>query len=195
MQSLDAVTAMTPVVAELERLGVRYYVGGSLAASIYGLARTTLDVDLVADLKSEHAAPLAVTLQPAYYISQPMILDAIARKSCFNVIYLANSFKVDVFVSKGREYDSTAFQRVRRDTFDFEHSSDQFFFPSSEDVTLAKLEWYRLGNEASERQWRDIIEVMATQQNILDRPYLAYWSDQLGVADLLAKALREAGAE
>jgi len=195
MQSLDAVTAMTPVVAELERLGVRYYVGGSLAASIYGLARTTLDVDLVADLKSEHAAPLAVTLQPAYYISQPMILDAIARKSCFNVIYLANSFKVDVFVSKGREYDSTAFQRVRRDTFDFEHSSDQFFFPSSEDVILAKLEWYRLGNEASERQWRDIIEVMATQQNILDRPYLAYWSDQLGVADLLAKALREAGAE
>jgi len=195
MQSLDAVTAMTPVVAELERLGVRYYVGGSLAASIYGLARTTLDVDLVADLKSEHAAPLAVTLQPAYYISQPMILDAIARKSCFNVIYLANSFKVDVFVSKGREYDSTAFQRVRRDTFDFEHSSDQFFFPSSEDVILAKLEWYRLGNEASERQWRDIIEVMATQQNILDRPYLAYWSDQLGVADLLAKVFKEAGAE
>ena len=55
MQSLDAVTAMMPVVAEFERLGVRYYVGGSLAASVYGLSRTTLDVDLVADLKREDA--------------------------------------------------------------------------------------------------------------------------------------------
>jgi hypothetical protein len=191
MQFFDAVTALIPVVAQFKRLGVRYYVGGSLASSIYGLARTTLDVDVVADLRREHAAPLVAALQPAYYVSEPMILEAIARKSCFNLIYLANSFKVDVFVSKGRDYDLTVFQRIRRDTLDSGEGSEPFFFPSPEDSVLAKLEWYRLGNESSERQWRDIVEVMMAQHNILDRAYLAHWAEQLRVADLLKKAFQE----
>jgi len=192
MQSFDAVTAMIPVIAEFERLGVRYYIGGSLAASIYGLSRTTLDVDLVADLKREHAASLTAALQPSYYVDQGMIVDAIARKSCFNVIYLPNSFKVDVFVTKGREYDLEAFKRIRRDSFDPDEPSSQFHFPSPEDVVLSKLEWYRLGNEASDRQWRDIIEVLMTQRDGLDRAYLSHWAGRLRVADLLAKAWKEA---
>jgi hypothetical protein len=194
MQSLDAVTAVIPVVAALTRLGVRYYIGGSLAASIYGLARTTLDIDLIADLKPEHATPLTAALQPAYYANHDAIRDAIVRKSCFNVIYLATSFKVDVFVPKGREYDRVAFQRVREDNFGTGKPSDQFWFPSPEDVVLAKLQWYRLGDETSERQWRDIAEVLGTQKDVLDRRYLAKWAAELNVADLLAKAWKETEA-
>ena len=123
-----------------------------------------------------------------------MILDAIARKSCFNVIYLANSFKVDVFVQKDREYDRTAFQRARWDSLVSGEPPPQFRFPSPEDVVLAKLEWYRLGDEASERQWRDIIEVMMAQGKVLDRSYLVHWAGELRVADLLAKAWKEADA-
>jgi hypothetical protein len=195
MQSLDAVTAMIPVVAQFKRLGIPYYVGGSLAASIYGLSRTTLDADLVADLKPEHAALLTAALQPAYYVNQNMILDAIARKSCFNVIYLANSFKVDVFVQRGRTYDRTVFLRTRQDNFGSEGPAEQFCFLSPEDLLLAKLEWYRLGDQASDRQWRDIIEVMKAQHKTLDRSYLEKWAAELGVADLLEKAWKESGIE
>ena len=194
MQSQDAVTAVTPVVAEFERLGVRYYVGGSLAASVYGLSRTTLDIDLVADLTRDHAAPLTAVLQPAYYVNQQTILEAIARKSCFNLICLANSFKVDVFVQQDREYDRAVFQRIRPDCLVPDEPSTQFHFPSPEDVVLAKLQWYRLGDETSERQWRDIIEVMMVQGKVLDRPYLDRWATELGVADLLVKARKEAEA-
>jgi hypothetical protein len=193
MQYPEALAAMIPVVAEFERLGVRYYVAGSLASSIYGLARTTLDVDLVADLKSEHVAPLAAALQPAYYVSEPMIRDAIARKSCFNLIDLTYNYKVDVFVTKGRGFDQSVFQRTRRDTLGSGHPSDDFFFPSPEDAVLAKLEWYRLGDEVSDRQWRDILEVLMAQHNVLDRPYLERWAVELGVGDLLARAWKEAG--
>jgi hypothetical protein len=195
MQSLDAVTAVIPVVAALTRLGVRYYIGGSLAASIYGLARTTLDADLIADLKPEHAAPLTAALQPAYYANQDTIRDAIVRKSCFNVIFLANSFKIDVFVPKDRQYDRVAFQRIREDDIGSGRPSDRFWFPSPEDVVLAKLQWYRLGDETSDRQWRDIVEVMGTQGTVLDRQYLTKWSTELGVADLLAKAWKETETE
>ena len=141
----------------------------------------------MADLKPEHAAPLAAALQPAYYVNQQMILDAIVRKSCFNVIYLANSFKVDVFVQKDREYDRTVFQRIRQDSLVSEEPPQTVLFPRPEDVVLAKLEWYRLGDEASERQWRDVIEVMMTQDEVLDRSYLRQWAAELQVADLLAR--------
>ena len=42
----------------LERLGVRYCIGGSVASSVYGEVRTTLDVDFVADLGPEHVDAL-----------------------------------------------------------------------------------------------------------------------------------------
>jgi len=62
---------------------------------------------------------------------------------------------------------------------------------SPEDVVLAKLEWFRLGGEVSERQWRDVLGVMKTQQGILDVVYLREWAGRLEVADLLAQALEE----
>lgn len=66
-----------------ERLGVRYYLGGSVASSAYGLARATLDADLVADLALQHVEPLVKALQPQFYADAGMISNAIRRKSCF----------------------------------------------------------------------------------------------------------------
>ena len=39
-----------------------------------------------------------------------------------------------------------------------------------------------------------IAEVMGTQKNVLDRPYLAKWAAEVGVADLLTKAWKETEA-
>jgi hypothetical protein len=71
------------------------------------------------------------------------------------------------------------------------------YFATAEDVILAKLEWYRLGNEVSERQWRDIQGILDVQREKLDRDYLQQMAGTLGVADLLNKgfAENEAGRE
>jgi hypothetical protein len=42
------------VTQTLERLGILYAVGGSLASSVHGVMRSTLDVDIVADMRLEH---------------------------------------------------------------------------------------------------------------------------------------------
>ncbi len=47
----DALAAVAPLVAELERLGVAYYLGGSVVSSAHGVPRSSLDVDIVADLR------------------------------------------------------------------------------------------------------------------------------------------------
>jgi hypothetical protein len=64
---------------------------------------------------------------------------------------------------------------------------------AAEHILLRKLEWFRRGGETSDRQWRVVLGIIRTQGTRLDRAELATWADRLGVADLLARAIREAG--
>lgn len=104
--------ALDPVADVFEALGVSYRVGGSVASSALGVARTTLDIDLVADLRAVHVAPFVERLQADYYVDADMIHDAIRRRASFNVIHLATMMKVDVFVLGARPFDRVAFARV-----------------------------------------------------------------------------------
>jgi len=52
MKKPDIIAALDMVVGCFEELGIAYYIGGSVASSAYGIARATMDVDLVADIKT-----------------------------------------------------------------------------------------------------------------------------------------------
>jgi hypothetical protein len=54
MKNPDILLAIKPVIDAFEELGIAYYIGGSLASSLYGIARATMDVDVVADISSTH---------------------------------------------------------------------------------------------------------------------------------------------
>ena len=57
--------AVVARVAEvLDLLAVRYAVGGSLASSVVGEPRSTIDVDIVADLQPEHIESFIAQLSP-----------------------------------------------------------------------------------------------------------------------------------
>lgn len=184
------IQALRPVVKLLEVLGVEYFIGGSVASGVYGVARTTLDVDVVANLTAAHVAQLVQTLSNDYYVSENMAREAVAKQSCFNVIHLATSYKVDLFVSANNDYDRQAMSRralVRIGSGDGLIT----LVASLEDMILSKLRWYRLGNEVSERQWNDVIQMMKIQKSRLDIVYLRQWSGDLNVNDLLDRALAE----
>ncbi|MCD6553417.1 MAG: hypothetical protein J7M16_05345 [Anaerolineae bacterium] len=184
--------AVTLLVIEvLERLNVPYLIGGSLASAVHGVARATVDTDLVADLRLEHAAPLAQALSDMFYVDVESIRDAIRRRSSFNLIHLETMFKVDVFVRKQRPFDQAQFERrvAQIVATDPERTA---YVATPEDIVLAKLEWYRMGGEVSDRQWRDVLGVLKVQWGRLDLAYLRRWAPALGVADLLEKALSAA---
>ncbi len=68
--------AITPIVEAFEQLGIRYHIGGSVASSIYGIIRATIDADLVAELQLEHVRPLVRLLEAEYYIDEDAVRDA-----------------------------------------------------------------------------------------------------------------------
>ena len=184
--------ALEPVVEAFERLEVPHHVGGSVASSAVGTARTTLDVDLVADLRAEHVSSFVEMLRDHYYASEDAILDAVRRKACFNVIHLATMFKVDVFVLQDTPYSRVAFSRRQEGTLRIGDHSAELMLASPEDIILNKLQWYQLGDEVSERQWHDILGVLRVQHARLDRKYMRDWADRLGLENLLLRAEHEA---
>ena len=184
--------ALEPVVGAFELLSVPYHLGGSVASSAVGTARTTLDVDLVADLRAGQVCPFVAELKDLYYASEAAIRDAVSRRSCFNVIHLPTMFKVDVFVLKERSYDRAAFSRRRLGRLSIGEHSAEFMLASPEDIVLNKLEWFRLGDEVSERQWLDVLGVLRVQRGRLDEKYLVEWANELNLKELLLRAEREA---
>ena len=183
------IEALKPVAGVFQSLGIRFYIGGSVASSFHGAARSTLDVDLVADLRLEDVEPFTHRLgKEEFYVSQSAIEDAINRSSCFNVIHLASSFKIDIFILKSRSFDKSSMNRAVLGKVDLQ-SEYQVPIASAEDTVLSKLEWYRLGNEVSERQWDDVVRVMRILGDKVDQDYLQHYAIELAVSDLLQKLL------
>lgn len=177
------------VVDALEQVGATYVLGGSLASTIHGVVRTTQDADLLADLKPQQAQPFADLLTSAFYLDVHTIHHAIHQRGSFNLIHLASMFKVDIFIPKHRPFDRQQLRRRQLWVVDPD-SGRSIYVATPEDTILAKLAWYRLGGEVSDRQWRDILGVLAVQGERLDLAYLDPAAAQLGVSDLLARALR-----
>ena len=181
--------AVTVSVAEvLDRLGVPYFIGGSLATAVHGVARATLDADIIADLKPDQVDRFVQDLGAAFYSDTDAIRDAVHRQASFNVIHLKTMFKVDVFVRSRAPFDQAQFRR-RMIAELAEEPGHCAYVASPEDNMLAKLLWYRTGGEVSDRQWRDVVTVIGVYGDRLDLPYLRQWAARLGVADLLEKAL------
>jgi hypothetical protein len=191
MNTPEILAAIAPVVEALEELGVAYHFGGSVASSVHGIPRLTIDVDIVADLRLEHVRPLVKQLEAEYYIDADAVRDAIRRRSSFNAIHLDTMLKVDVFIPKTRAFDQEELRRTRQEVL--AEGTRPFYTASPEDTILNKLEWYRMGGEVSTSQWNDILGVLKVQGTALDMVYLQRWAKALQVTDLLERALVEAG--
>jgi hypothetical protein len=178
------------VIAALEQLRIKYLIGGSLASSIYGEPRATRDADLLADIKAEHVQLLCKMLEAQFNISDEAIRNALKYRSSFNLIHYESLFKVDIFMPKDRQFDERQFQRMSLHVVAL-NPERQAYVASAEDVILAKLDWYRQGNEASGQQWRDVIGILKANEGAIDLDYLRQTANELGVSALLQRLIPE----
>lgn len=180
------------VAAAFDAAGVRYFLGGSMASAVYGEARSTRDIDLVAAMLPHHVEPFLAPLGNAFYADAEAINAAVAARRSFNVIHLDTMVKVDIFIPQGDAFARSQFSR--RTAMQLSHDDPTpIYVASAEDTVLSKLQWYRDGGSVSDRQWNDVLGVLKVQGATLDRAYLEAWARELGLTDLLRRALEDAG--
>jgi hypothetical protein len=181
------------LAAAFDRLGVAYLVGGSLASSVHGIPRATEDVDLVAELApalaTSTAAALARLLVDQFYADEDAMREAIASRGSFNVVHLPTMYKADVFVARGDDWSHEEFARSQIHHIEIDGEQAAIRMSSAEDTVLHKLVWYKLGDETSERQWRDVLGVLRIQGPSLDLSYVERWAPILNVESLFRRAL------
>lgn len=182
----DQTGALKVLLSTLERPEIRHAIGGSLASSVRGVYRATIDVDMVADIRAAHADDLVSALGRDWYGDADTIRRSVSAGRSFNLIHIPTSGKYDIF-PKVSGFHSVQLERATVEAFDYMGTAVESCVATAEDIALAKLRWYRDDGEVSERQWNDIVGVLAVQLTI-DDAYLELWAEQLGVADLLDRA-------
>jgi hypothetical protein len=179
------------VISILDELAIPHMVAGSFASSLYGPSRYTQDADLVLDLKPEQIKDFTARFSPEFYVDPTAVEQAVAGRSSFNIIHIATSFKVDCFILKYEPFEEECFGRRQFRTIDPETGLGAYT-QSPEDTILQKLAWYQLSGRNLQTQWGDVQGVLKSRDQILDWAYLHRWASQLGLADLLDKAIGEA---
>ena len=195
METSNILLVLKPFIKVLNELSISYYIGGSIASSVFGLPRSTMNLHIVADIKNFHIPHLTKRLENKFYIDEDMIKDAINRISSFNLIHLETAMKIVVFIQQKDTYQKNAENRRTKETRVENDKSSEFYFSSPEDIILNKLKWYEMGNRISERQWLDVLGVIKVQENSLDKEYLKSWAEKIGVLKLLFDAFQEANIQ
>jgi hypothetical protein len=173
----------------LDRAGVPYFLGGSLASSLQGEPRATNDIDLVVDLPEARVGSLLAALGPDFDADEVALRRAAREVTAWNVIHQPTVTKIDLFVLRDAPFDRSEFARRERVPV---RGDEALWVKRADDTVLRKLLWYRAGGEVSDRQWRDVVEVLRHSGAQIDESYLDEWAGRLGVAELLARARREA---
>ena len=183
---------MVTVGRLLDSLGIPRVLGGSLASSIVGEPRSTLDVDIAVLLDRGRLEELVSLLDADYYVSIDMVRDAAARGSSFNLLHHESGMKIDLFALGDNVLDRRQIERRVLVELD---SGASIWVGAADDQVLRKLYWYRMGREVSERQWRDVLSILRVQGSRIDRVELLDAAAQAGLADLATRALEEMDAE
>src|ERR1019366_10398358 len=68
------------LASALERAGIPYVIGGSVASSVRGIVRATFDVDVVARIGVAQTDGLAAHLGPDWYADADQMRDSIAAR-------------------------------------------------------------------------------------------------------------------
>jgi len=171
------------VVAVLDEVGIPYMVVGSVASIAYSQPRTTYGIDIVIDPSRDTLLRAVDAFDPvAYYVDRDAALDALRRRSLFNVIDLQTGWKVDLVIRRARPFSVEELRRRRAGVV----LGVSTYIASPEDTILAKLEWAKQGG-GSEQQLRDCAAIVGVQGDALDRAYIERWIGELGVEAEWAK--------
>ncbi|MEY2465624.1 MAG: hypothetical protein QOD03_145 [Verrucomicrobiota bacterium] len=166
-------------VRPLNLAGIRYVIGGSVAAIFYGEPRFTNDVDIVVFLNEADIQRLYDIFPSSDFYLPPRetIAAEVAReqRGQFNIIHMKTSFKADIYPTGRDEFSAWAFRNKRR----IEFQGETLMLAPPEYVIVRKLEYFREGG--SEKHLRDIRAMLNVSGETINRDDLNFWIQRRSV--------------
>lgn len=186
MQDPDLITLFA---APLEKADIRYMIAGSIASSIYGEPRNTLDIDMVVLLESFQIEKFpGLFPEKDFYIPPAEVIAIESRREAnghFNIIHHKTGLKADIYLSRNHPSLPWALEHTRR----VQTGICEVTLAPPEYVIIHKLGFYK--ESRHQRHLRDIAGILEQQE--LDQDFL---TEQLTTLSLLpeyaqAQALTE----
>jgi len=172
------------VIAACEQEGVEYMVTGAFAYGMYGIPRSTKDVDVVISLAGGSPMERVVQrLSDVILFDEQIQFDTLTwGKRQVGTSRSEPPFKVELFELFDDPFVLAQFQRKRR-LFSAQLQRT-IWLPTPEDVIVQKLRWGR------NKDLDDARDVLAVQEpETLDMPYIKNWCRQHDTEDRLLAAL------
>ena len=135
-EPIDPIAIALQVTRVLDALGIVHTIGGSIASSIAGEPRSTLDIDVVAALAESDVAPIVEALSADFYVDGEALRRAVRQCASANIIHQGSQLKVDIFVAGGTPLDEQ--QLRRRQSVEIGPGRTLYVHPP-EDILLQKL--------------------------------------------------------
>ena len=172
---LEIAQLLTRAISICESLNVPYMIVGSVASMAYGEYRSTNDIDIVIQLKSQDVSALCNAFpEEEYYVSDSAVREAIQYQRMFNVIETQTCYKIDFAISQDSPWGRSQLER-RRSTEILPGVVG--YTASPEDVIIAKMLYYKEGE--SEKHLRDIAAMCRVTGDTFDNDYLQTWIQRL----------------
>lgn len=170
---------LADIPGRLDRAGIPYMVTGSIASTLHGVPRLTLDLDVVIDPTAETLRAFLDALPlDDYYVDHEAAQEALHLRDQFNIVEPATGWKVDLIIRKDRPFSREEFGRRRQADI----SGVPTYVATAEDMIVAKLEWTRASG--SERQLADVAGILAVSGPHLDFEYVKRWVAELELSEL-----------
>ncbi len=190
---MNANDIVLTIVAALDQLHIPYMLVGSYSSNFYGVARATLDADIVLRLENRDLSDVIRLLGPGFRLDPQMSFETITATTRYDILHMASSFRIELFLIGDDPHDRERFAR----RIHVNIAGRTVFLPTPEDVIVTKLLWSKGGDRAKDIE--DVAGILAVQSGHLDLAYIRHWTDLHATRDLfeglLATVLHDSGPE
>ncbi len=150
---------------------IPYMITGGSAVGFWGHIRTTMDIDMVIQIRSNQVDGFLGAIKSEAYVDTQEAQAAVQSKRMFNIIPNETLFKVDIIpLDEKNDYEMQKFGRRIKINF----QEREIYVISPEDLIISKLMWSKSAG-GSERQVKDCESIWKINQENIDIDYIKQW--------------------
>ncbi len=189
---MTAVEVVLAMASALGAAGVAYMVVGAFSSNVHGVPRSTKDADFVVELSDAAMLNRIMDILGAGFQLDPqLLLETVTGNYRYVITHRQSNFKIELFLLSRDPHHIERFARRQQRTIG--SAAQDVWVQTAEDVIIQKLRWFARAKR--EKDWSDVVDVIATQQNQLDLTYIRRWCAEHATLELFEQAWQQASSE